>query len=178
MILHKNAYAILWDIAIWLTNNLIFSDNFQKIRFYIRLSSKIPKNMKKDARRPQKWENRAPGCPKVSPRAPKVSQRVPKVSQKGAKGSQKWTKGEPRGGKSEPKVSQIQHKINIKNRIAKRELKRSPHRDSPGPFWEPFSIKIRWKNRCENRWRKSDENWWKIDTKIYIHFHIFRNIRS
>ena len=48
----------------------------------------------------------------MSQREPKGSQREPKGSQKGANGSQK-------GAKREPKVSQIQHKINIKDKVAK-----------------------------------------------------------
>ena len=95
--------GILWDNAIWLTNNLIFSDNFQKVWFYIRFSSKLHANMKKEARRHRKWENRSPGWAKVSPRVPKVSQRAPKVSQKGAEGSQKGAKREPNGSKWWPK---------------------------------------------------------------------------
>jgi len=40
--------------------------------------------------------------------------------QKERKGSQKGAKREPKGAKREPKVSQIQHKINIKERVAKK----------------------------------------------------------
>ena len=47
--------------------------------------------------------------PKGGQRAPKVSQRVPNGSQSAAK--------------REPKVSPIQHKINIKDRVAKRSRK-------------------------------------------------------
>ena len=35
--------------------------------------------------------------------------------------------------------------------------KRSPARGRGHPFWEPFSMKNRWKNRCENWDRKSKE---------------------
>ena len=137
---------------------------FLKIWFYIRFPSKIPQNIKNDAMRPQKWENRAPGWAKVRPRAPKVSQRAPKVSQKGAKGSQKWPKGSQKaakgtqkGAKGEPKGDQNASKSRPSEKVAKMMEKRSPHKDEMGGFWERFSIKNRWKNRCRNWDRKSKE---------------------
>ena len=39
-------------------------------------------------------------------------------------------------------MSPIQHKINIKEKVAKRSLKVPSATLNAGPFWEPFSIKI------------------------------------
>ena len=89
--------GILWDNAIWLTNNLIFNDSFQKICFDIRFLSKLHANMINEARRHRKWENRSPGWAKVTPSGPKVSQRAPKVNQKWATWRQKDAESEPRG---------------------------------------------------------------------------------
>ena len=95
--------------------------------------------------------------PKVSQRGPKVSQREPKVSQKDAKGSQREPKGSQKRAISEPKGDQNASKNQPSEKVAKREPKRSPHKTEMGGFWEPFSIKNRWKKRCENRCLKSHE---------------------
>ena len=80
----------------------------------------------------------------------KSSARVSKSDPKGTKSEPKGAKSEPKGSQSEPKGAkrdqngdQIQHKINIKDKVAKRSPKRSLHREFPGPFWVPFSIKKR-----------------------------------
>ena len=72
--------------------------------------------------------------------------RVSKSDPKGTKSEPKGAKSEPKGSQSEPKGAkrdqngdQIQHKINIKGRVAKRSPKWSPHNPDLGPFWEPFS---------------------------------------
>ena len=99
-----------------------------------------------DTAKVRKW---IPGWAKVKERAPKVSQGTPKVSQKGAKGSQKGAKSEPRGDQNATKNRSSE-------KVAKREPKVSPRQDEMGAFWEPFSIKNRWKKRCGNRCRKRD----------------------
>ena len=124
---------------------------------------KNPKNIKNDAMRPQKWENRAPGWAKVSPRAPKVSQRAPKVTQKGAKGSQKGAKGSQKaakgqkGAKGEPKGDQNASKSRPSEKVVKMMEKGVTAGEFLDAIWEPFSIKNRWTNRCENWDRKSKE---------------------
>ena len=77
-----------------------------------------------------------------------MSQGTPKVSQKGAKGSQKGAKREPKGAKSEPggakrepKVSQIQHKINIKDKVTKSEQNGLPHHVLFGAVLGAFFMK-------------------------------------
>ena len=126
---------------------------------------KIPRNIKHDARRPQKWENRAPLWANVIPKAPTGNQSAPKVSQKGAKVSQNAAKGSQNAAKREPKGDQNTSKSRPSERNTKRMPKGSPHLCDLGGFWEPLSIKNQWTNRCENLCRKSDENWWKIDAK-------------
>ena len=98
---------------------------------------------------------------KVSQREPKVSQREPKVSQREPKRSQREPKGSPKGAKGRPKCIQKSTFGQGREKVAKMT---SP-RDSPRPFWEPFSIKNPWTNRCENRCRKSNEKWWNFDAK-------------
>ena len=112
-----------------------------------------------DTAKVRKW---IPGWAKVKERAPKVSQGTPKVSQKGAKGSQKWASGSQKwangsqkwangnqkGAKSEPRGDQNASKNRSSEKIAKREPKGSPHQDEMDDFWEPFSIKNRWKDQC------------------------------
>ena len=158
--------GILWDNAIWLTNNLIFSDNFQKVWFYMRFSSKVHANMKKEARRHRKWENRSSGWPQGH--------------QKWAKGYQKWAQREPKGAKRAPKVSQMdqngdqnQHKINIKDRVAKKMKKGGARGKFLDAIWGPFSIKNRWTNQCGNRYRKSNGISWKIDAKMKLILGVF-----
>ena len=46
-----------------------------------------------------------------------------KSEPKGGKREPKGSKREPKGAKREPKVSPIQHKINIKDKVAKRSRK-------------------------------------------------------
>ena len=88
----------------------------------------------------------APGDPKSE----KIERQVSKSYPKGTKREPKGAKSEPKGSQSEPKGAkrdqngdQIQHKINIKDKVAKREQKGSPHQDEMDDFWEPFSIKNR-----------------------------------
>ena len=134
--------------------------------------------MKNEARRPPKCENWAQGSAKVSPRAPKGSQKRDKWSQKGAKGNQKGGNGMPKGSQREPKVSPIQYKINIKDKVAKRSREGSEKGPTGHEFLESFSMKNRWKNRCENRYRKSHENWWNFDAKMKPDLDTFRRSRS
>ena len=65
---------------------------------------------------------------------PWVRQKWAKWRQKLAKSEPKGTQSEPKGAKREPKVSPIQHKNNIKDKVAKKMKKRPPVRDFPGPF--------------------------------------------
>jgi len=65
------------------------------------------------------------------------------MSQGEAQKAQTGAKREPYWSEREPKVSQIQHKISIKAKVAKKVRKRSPHQDEMGAFREPFSIKKR-----------------------------------
>ena len=103
--------------------------------------------------------------------SPKGAKRKRKGSQKGAKGRQKWAKGCQKGAKgsqtrakgsqkgvqSEPKDGQNASKNQPSEKVAKREPKGPARQDEMGDFWEPFSIKNRWKKRCENRCLKSHE---------------------
>ena len=80
----------------------------------------------------------------------KSSARVSKSDPKGTKSEPKGAKSEPKGSQSEPKGAkrdqngdQIQHKINIKDRVAKKSQKGMVPGNEIGPFWEPFSIKNR-----------------------------------
>ena len=97
---------------------------------------------------------------------------------KGAKSEPRGSQRAPKGSQREPKVSQIQHKINIKEWVAKMSSKWSPHQDEMGAFWKPFSIENWWTNRCENRYRRSHENWWIFDVKIKPDLDTFRRRRS
>ena len=94
-----------------------------------------------------------------------MSQRQPKESQTGTKSEPVGTKSDPTGPKSEPKarqreptVSQIQHKINIRDKVAKSTVFWS---SAPLSFWFHFGKLFHQKsmeNRCEKRYRKRDEN--------------------
>ena len=53
----------------------------------------------------------------------KGHQKWAKREPKGAQSEPKGAKREPKGAKREPKVSPIQHKINIKDKVAKRSRK-------------------------------------------------------
>ena len=141
--------------------------------FYIRFSFKIPRNIKNGARGSQKWTKLTAKWAKVIPKAPKVNPRARKVGQKWAKSEPKGTQSEPKGAKREPKVSPIQHKSQGREKDEKKGLPAWPVRTFAGPFREPFSIKNRWKNRCENWCRKSDEILWKIYAKMDLYFLYF-----
>ena len=128
--------------------NLIFNEHFQIIRFCVRFHRKYSK----------KWKM-TPGGPKSEKIEPQGEQKWAQGHQKWAKGSQKWAKREPKGAKSEPKgskrepkwakrepkVSQIQHKINIKNKDSKKVRKRTPTPDFcqtiPGAIFHQKSMK-------------------------------------
>ena len=73
--------------------------------------------------------------PRDTKSEPKGTQREPK----GAKNEPAGAKTEPTGAKREPKVNQIQHKMHIKDKVAKKMRKKPPVGDFAGPFWEPFS---------------------------------------
>ena len=117
-------------------------------------NSKRDEKWGQDTAKVRKW---IPGWAKVKERAPKVSQRAPKVSQKWATREPKGAQSEPKGAKREPKVSQNQHKNNRKEKVAKSMLNLILRVIQNRPFWEPFSWKKRWTNRCEKRYRKNHE---------------------
>ena len=80
----------------------------------------------------------------------KSSARVSKSDPKGTKSEPKGAKSEPKGSQSEPKGAkrdqngdQIQHKINIKGRVAKSMDFGRKRVLQDRPFWEPLSIKNR-----------------------------------
>ena len=88
----------------------------------------------------------------------------PRVRKSEAKG----TKSEPRDTNSEPKGSQkwangsqgatkMHQKIDLRKRSRKSEALGGYQHQILEPFWEPFFIKNRWTNRCENQCRKSHE---------------------
>ena len=67
-------------------------------------------------------------------REPKGAKSEPKGAQRAQKGAQ----SDPKGAKWESKVSQIQHKINIKDKVAKRSRKVSIFGDPGRGFWVHF----------------------------------------
>ena len=80
----------------------------------------------------------------------KSSARVSKSDPKGTKSEPKGAKSEPKGSQSEPKGAkrdqngdQIQHKINIKDRVAKKMKKGGARGKFLDAIWGPFSIKNR-----------------------------------
>ena len=75
--------------------------------------------------------------PRDTKSEPKGTQREPK----GSKSEPTGAKSEPTGAKREPKDSQIQQKIDIKDKVAKKVRKWSPHQAEMGGFRDPFSIK-------------------------------------
>ena len=77
--------------------------------------------------------------PRDTKSEPKGTQREPK----GAKSEPAGAKSEPTGAKREPKVSQIQHKINIKDKVAKKVRKRASARLSFDLILVSFFIKNR-----------------------------------
>ena len=94
-----------------------------------------------------KSEIKDPWVSKSEGKGTKSEPRDTKSEPKGSQREPKGAKSEPAGAKSEPKVSKIQHKINIKDKVAKSEQNGLPQHVLPGyflgPFWEPFSIKNR-----------------------------------
>ena len=66
--------------------------------------------------------------PRDTKSEPKGTQREPK----GAKSEPAGAESEPTGAKRAPKVSQIRHKINIKDKVSKKVRKRSPRKDEMG----------------------------------------------
>ena len=90
--------------------------------------------------------------PRDTKSEPKGTQREPK----GAKSEPAGAKSDPTGAKREPKVSQIQHKINIKERVAKKGGAglRGYHPLFPGYFLEPFGSHFHEKS-MKNSMRKS-----------------------
>ena len=138
------AFGTLRENTIWLTDNLIFSENCLKIWFCMIFSTKIPKNTKKEAGIQQKWENGAPGWAKVSQRAPKVSQ--------------KWAKREPKGRQNEPGTSKRTPCGKVLIFDAQRGERQNMILE---PFWlhfGPKSIKNAIQKSLTNRYRKSREN--------------------
>ena len=76
--------------------------------------------------------------------------RVSKSDPKGTKSEPKGAKSEPKGSQSEPKGAkrdqngdQIQHKINIKDKVAKRSRKRPSATTSFGAILGAFFMKNR-----------------------------------
>ena len=106
------------------------------------------KNEKIERQGHQKW---AQGHQKWAKGHQKWAKREPK----GAKSEPKGAKREPKGAKREPKVSPIQHKINIKDKVAKRSRKGSQNGNRIEWNLGGFLVHFRW---------KVDE---KIDVKIY-----------
>ena len=119
-------------------------------------NSKRYEKWRQDTAKVRKW---IPGWAKVKERAPKVSQGTPKVSQKGAQSEQKGAQREPKGAKREAKVSQIQHKNNIKDKVAKSMLNLILRVIQNRPFWEPFP------------WKINEKNDTKIDAQKVMKFH-------
>ena len=113
------AFDSLRENTIWLNENVIFKENYLRIRFCTIFSWKIQQDMKNLDRIQQKWENGSLGEQKWS-----------KGYQKWAKGHQKWAKREPTGAKSEPKVSQREPKVSQwEPKVSQREPRVSQ--------WEP-----------------------------------------
>ena len=80
----------------------------------------------------------------------KSSARVSKSDPKGTKSEPKGAKSEPKGSQSEPEGAkrdqngdQIQHKINIKDKVAKSEQNGLPHHVLFGAVLGAFVIKNR-----------------------------------
>ena len=90
----------------------IYSWKFKKIR---KMTTGYSKSEKIDP-----WVSKSEGKgtksePRDTKSEPKGTQREPK----GPKSEPAGAKSDPTGAKREPKVSQIQHKINIKDKVAK-----------------------------------------------------------
>ena len=162
---YKRGYTFCWgafgtlrENTIWLIENVIFGENCSKIWFCMIFSRKIQKNIKKDARIQQKWENGPPRWAKVNQRAPKVSQRKPSGSQNGVKWGQKGAKGCQKAAKVKPKGDQNALKSGCSKKVAKSDAQGGYHPLFLGVILASFSIKNLWKNRCGNSHQKSEEN--------------------
>ena len=123
---------------------------FKKTQILHKIFIENSNNCKNDGKRPQRLEQVALGWAKASQKIAKVRPKGAKGSQKGAKGSEKGAKRQPRGAKREPTGDQNASKSRSSEKVAKRVPKRSPATCRDGPFWEPFSPKIRKKHHQKN----------------------------
>ena len=146
----------------------------------LKMSQKHVKRKNKKLKESQMSSN-------IKQKQPNATKREPKGTQKGAKRRQKWGNGSPKGpfgvrwgAKSEPEGHQNASKNWPSEKVAKMMPKGSAKgggaRSCDTPFWEPFSIKNRWKIDAEidaEKVRKIEEK-----AKTDLHFDDFRNCFS
>ena len=103
--------------------------------------------------------------------------------QKWSKGHQKWAKRVPKVAQSEPegakrvtKGNHNQHKIDIKEKVAKSMRKRYTRTNLFDAILGCIFMKNRWKKLRKNQCRNNREKWWNIDAKTERTNKMFRKM--
>ena len=144
--------------------------NHQNLAEGTKVEPKSPKSSPTWASRPPKWCQKGPNGSRKRPKGPQLE---PQGRQKEPKGEPRAANGSQKGAKSELRGDQNASKNRSSEKVAKREPKWSYHLMLFGFVLEPFSIKKRWTNRCENRCLKSKEISWKINAKMKLILGVF-----